>query len=175
MNVCFYSVTCSFRNLNPNGIFKWNSIEHENSSHFKRWPSIRETRDVICSYRIRIQNKKIAKESYNYTQSIFHHEIYRNLAWTGSVETKHIIFLIPPTLRWVDLCEQSDIPSIFSHYPETLLLRHNGRDSITNHQPHIVYSAVYSGVNQRKHPGPRHWPLRGEFTGDRWIPHTNDQ
>ena len=22
---------------------------------------------------------------------------------------------------------------------------------------------------------PRHWPLCGEFTGDRWIPHTNDQ
>ena len=22
---------------------------------------------------------------------------------------------------------------------------------------------------------PRHWPLYGEFTGDRWIPRTNDQ
>ena len=22
---------------------------------------------------------------------------------------------------------------------------------------------------------PRHWPLCGEFTGDRWIPHTNGQ
>ena len=22
---------------------------------------------------------------------------------------------------------------------------------------------------------PRHWPLRGEFTGDRWIPRTNGQ
>ena len=21
----------------------------------------------------------------------------------------------------------------------------------------------------------RHWPLCGEFTGERWIPHTNDQ
>ena len=22
---------------------------------------------------------------------------------------------------------------------------------------------------------PRHWPLWGEFTGDRWIPHTKGQ
>ena len=22
---------------------------------------------------------------------------------------------------------------------------------------------------------PRHWPQRGEFPGDRWIPHTKDQ
>ena len=29
-----------------------------------------------------------------------------------------------------------------------------------------VYLTVYSGADQRKHP--RHWPLCGEFTGDRW-------
>ena len=40
----------------------------------------------------------------------------------------------------------------------------------------IVYSTVYSGAavqikeNIKAH---RHWPLYGEFTGDRWIPHTN--
>ena len=34
-----------------------------------------------------------------------------------------------------------------------------------------VYSAVYSGADQRK----RHWPLCGEFTGDQWIPRTNSQ
>ena len=37
----------------------------------------------------------------------------------------------------------------------------------------IVYSIVYSDADQRKHP--RDWPLCGEFTGDRWIPHTNGQ
>ena len=39
----------------------------------------------------------------------------------------------------------------------------------------IVYSTVYSGAYQRKIKGPRHWPLRGEFTGDQWIPRTNGQ
>ena len=39
----------------------------------------------------------------------------------------------------------------------------------------IVYSTVYSGEDQRKHQAPCHWPLCGEFTGDRWIPHTKGQ
>ena len=40
-----------------------------------------------------------------------------------------------------------------------------------------VYSTVYSGADQRKHQSSasRHWPLCGEFTGDRWIPRTNVQ
>ena len=35
----------------------------------------------------------------------------------------------------------------------------------------IVYSIVYSDKENIK--APRHWPLCGEFTGDRWIPRTN--
>ena len=34
----------------------------------------------------------------------------------------------------------------------------------------IDYSTVYSDADQRKYQAPRHWPLCGEFTGDRWIP-----
>ena len=33
----------------------------------------------------------------------------------------------------------------------TLRWHHNGQDSVSNHQPHIVYSTVYSGTDQRKH------------------------
>ena len=39
----------------------------------------------------------------------------------------------------------------------------------------IVYSIVHSDGDQRKHQTPRHWPLCGEFTGDRWIPRINGQ
>ena len=39
----------------------------------------------------------------------------------------------------------------------------------------IVYSVVISGADQWKHQAPRHWPLCGEFTGDRWIPRTKGQ
>ena len=34
----------------------------------------------------------------------------------------------------------------------------------------IVYSTVCPGVDE-KYQTLRHWPLWGEFTGDRWIPH----
>ena len=37
----------------------------------------------------------------------------------------------------------------------------------------IVYSTVYSDTENIKTP--RHWPLCGEFTGERWIPRTNGQ
>ena len=33
----------------------------------------------------------------------------------------------------------------------------------------IVYSMAYLDADQRKKV-PRHWPLCGEFTGERWIP-----
>ena len=39
----------------------------------------------------------------------------------------------------------------------------------------IVYLTVCSGADQENIKAPRHWPLWGEFTGDRWIPCTEGQ
>ena len=39
----------------------------------------------------------------------------------------------------------------------------------------IVYLIVYSGTDQINIKAPHHWPLCGEFTGDRWIPRTKGQ
>ena len=39
----------------------------------------------------------------------------------------------------------------------------------------IVYWTVYSEQIKENIKAPRHWPLCGEFTGDRWIPRTNGQ
>ena len=52
--------------------------------------------------------------------------------------------------------------------------RHNGRDSVSNHQPH---DCLLNRLFRRKEniKAPRHWPLCGEFTGDRWISRTNGQ
>ena len=38
----------------------------------------------------------------------------------------------------------------------------------------IVYSTISPGADQRKHQS-LYWPMWGEFTGDRWIPHTKGQ
>ena len=39
----------------------------------------------------------------------------------------------------------------------------------------IVYSTVIQAQIKENIKAPRHWPLCGEFTGDRWIPRTNGQ
>ena len=39
----------------------------------------------------------------------------------------------------------------------------------------IVYSTVIQTQIKENIKAPRHWPLCGEFTGDRWIPRTNGQ
>ena len=53
----------------------------------------------------------------------------------------------------------------------TLQWRYNERDGVSNHQP-----TVYSGAGQRKHQSSASLAfVRGEFTGDRWIPHTKGQ
>ena len=35
----------------------------------------------------------------------------------------------------------------------------------------IIYSTVYLVIDERRRQSSRHWPLCGEVTGDRWIPH----
>ena len=40
----------------------------------------------------------------------------------------------------------------------------------------IVFSTVYSETQIKENiKASRHWPLCGEFTGDRWIPRTDGQ
>ena len=39
----------------------------------------------------------------------------------------------------------------------------------------VIYPTVYSGTFIENIKAARHWPLCGEFTGDRWIPRTNGQ
>ena len=39
----------------------------------------------------------------------------------------------------------------------------------------ILFSTVYSDANQRKIKALCYWLLWGDFTGDRWIPHTKGQ
>ena len=54
--------------------------------------------------------------------------------------------------------------------------RHNERVGVSNHQPHhcllnrFIKAQIKENINS-----PRHWPLCGEFTSNRWIPHTESQ
>ena len=51
--------------------------------------------------------------------------------------------------------------------------RHNERDGVSNHQPHYCLLECLFNVEIKENiKVPRHWPLCGEFTIDRWIPRT---
>ena len=39
----------------------------------------------------------------------------------------------------------------------------------------IVYKPFIQAQVKENTKAPRHWPLCGEFPGDRWIPRTNGQ
>ena len=45
--------------------------------------------------------------------------------------------------------------------------RHNEHEGVSNHQPH---GCLLDRVFKENIKALRHWPLWGEFTGDRWIP-----
>ena len=68
------------------------------------------------------------------------------------------------------------VTSVFRHIEITTIMevslqwRHNGRDSVFNHQPHDCLLNRYSDADKKNIKAQRHWPLCGEFTGDRWIP-----
>ena len=57
----------------------------------------------------------------------------------------------------------------------SLRWRHNGHGSVSNHQPQDCLLNCLFGRRSKYIKAPCHWPLCGEFTGDRWIPRTNGQ
>ena len=58
----------------------------------------------------------------------------------------------------------------------TLQWRHNGRDGVSNHQPHnCLLNRVLRNRWKKTIKAPRHWLLWGEFIGHRWIPLTKGQ
>ena len=61
--------------------------------------------------------------------------------------------------------------------PLSLQWRHNEHDGVSNHQPRdCLLNRLFRQAQMKENvKAPRHWPLWGEFTGDRWIPHTKGQ
>ena len=58
----------------------------------------------------------------------------------------------------------------------TLQWRHNERDGVLNHQPHdCLLNRLFKAQIKENIKALRHWPLCGEFTGDRWTPRTKGQ
>ena len=84
--------------------------------------------------------------------------------------------------KWVDILRetkndaQDDMQTISAlvalcHYGDVIM------DTITSQSlaSRLSTQPFIQTLIKENIKGPRHWPLCGEFTGDRWIPRTNDQ
>ena len=59
---------------------------------------------------------------------------------------------------------------------KSLQWHHNEWDGVSNHQPHdCLFNHLFKAQSKENIQALRHWPLWGEFTGDRWIPLTKGQ
>ena len=62
------------------------------------------------------------------------------------------------------------LTNIIPHYKR----RHNERYGVSNHQYHdCLLNRFFQAQIKENIKAQRHWPLRGEFTGDQWISRTN--
>ena len=58
----------------------------------------------------------------------------------------------------------------------SLQWRDNEGDGVSDHQPHDFFTQPFIQAQIIENiRAPRHWPLCGEFTGHRWIPHIKGQ
>ena len=59
---------------------------------------------------------------------------------------------------------------------KSLQWHHNERNGVSNHQPRdCLLDCLFKAQIKEIIKALRHWPLWGEFTGDRWIPRTKGQ
>ena len=65
----------------------------------------------------------------------------------------------------------TNIMGRFTHYGDVIMGTIASQITCLN----IVYLTVYSDADKKRIKALRHWPLCGEFTGDRWIPRINGQ
>ena len=60
----------------------------------------------------------------------------------------------------------SDTCRVLFHYSDTMM------GTMASASPLFTHPFIQAQIKENI-KAPRHWPLWGEFTGDRWIPHTN--
>ena len=75
--------------------------------------------------------------------------------------------------NYSDLCQYSDVSSMTSQFHYSDVIMSTMASQITSLT--IVYSTVQSAADQRKQQSSALLAFGGEFTGDRWIPHTKGQ
>ena len=86
----------------------------------------------------------------------------------GLVQQVYWVLYLPP---W-----PSGVTIVFTGFETSLRWRHNELDGVSNHQPYdSLPNRLFRHRWKKTIKARRHWPLWGEFTGDRWIPRAKGQ
>ena len=94
-----------------------------------------------------------------------------------------VLFFVRYLFWWI--CIDASFTSMFTftrwllsdrHQCWLLQWLHNECNGISNHQPYgCLHNHLFRHRSKKTSKHARHWPLWGEFTSDRWIPHTKGQ
>ena len=69
------------------------------------------------------------------------------------------------------VCYIMTLTYLINAFTYSLHWHHNGRDGVSNHQPHdCLFNRFFQVHIKANIKAPRHWPLCVEFTGDRGLP-----
>ena len=109
--------------------------------------------------------------------------LIRGSRWSGLIKAEHWVQLkynnsVENKLHCLQACLA--VTSYFTYWDRVIHIslqwRHNEHDRVSNHQSHdCLLNRLIRRRSKENIKAPRHWPLCGEFTGDRWIPRTNGQ
>ena len=127
-------------------------------------------RPLLFNYKGYVEFHKHVTTQYQAAEPMFSIRIYSNRPYKVCA-----CFLRGP--KW---CEWCIVRALTWCLPQssfvTLQWRHNECDFVSNHQPHdCLLNYLFKVQIKENIKAPRHWPLWGEFTGDRWIPRTKGQ
>ena len=102
-------------------------------------------------------------------------KFYRRLPISKHSNRKSVWFEL--VHKWPDLGRRNVSETLkLRRSSHVLEWRHNERDGVSNHQLHdCLLNSLFKAQIKASIKAPRHWPLCGEFTGDRWIPRTTSQ
>ena len=162
-------------------IFNW-SLMNKPRWRFKRnsYISTQENtfKCVVCEIVAILSRPQWVKEQPHAVDFITHRDQNLNSKYYLDIQIGWKITTIQYVDFYVDMLKTNKTALTTSSLTNCILQwSHSGRDGVSNHRRLVClhmqpFDQAWIKENIK---APRHWPLWGEFTGDRWIPPTKSQ
>ena len=110
-----------------------------------------------------------------YVETMFRRKNYVLITlWASQIYANYRTIL---PITSICTCRQCRFPLMGSDIKQmdTIPWRHNGRDGVSKPASPLFTQPFIQAPIKEIIKAAHHWPLCGEFAGDRWIPRTNGQ